>query len=149
MAGVNPTGKEQKRLLLLASDQAALCNARFATVRDSVLGESSWRFATQRHELAADAAAPAFGYTYRYPFDNTVIQVLEVYPDSSTYGYREPLEEWEREGQWILTNHASPIFMKSVDQVEDVSLGPPGFCRAPCAARIGTSPGTTTSARSI
>jgi hypothetical protein len=39
------------------------------------------------------------------------------------------VRDWEREGQAILCNYASPIFIKSVDQVVDVSLWPPGFCR--------------------
>lgn len=106
------------------STLAELFAAQFGPVRDAVLGERAWRFATQRHEIAADEQAPAYGFAYRYAVPSVVIQVLEVSDGTNR------VDTWKREGAFILTDTASPIYIRSVDQVEDVSLWPALFGRA-------------------
>ena len=112
-----------------ASTLAELCSTNFDAVRDAVLGERAWRFATVRRQLAADATAPAWGAAHRYALPKTVIQVLEA--SDGTH----PLPDWRREGGFVLTDQAGPIYIRSVEQIEDVSLWPPGFCQA-VAARL-------------
>ena len=122
-AALELLGVDQIQALDEESSPAELCNAHFVPTRDAVLGEGVWRFAIQRHELAADAEAPAYGYAHRYQLP-TVIQILEA--NDGEY----PLEAWEREGRYLLTDQAGPIYIRSVDQVDDVSLWPPGFSQA-------------------
>lgn len=106
------------------STRADLCSARFPAVRDAVLAERPWRFATARHELAEDGTAPTYGFAHRYAIPSETLQVLDV--TDGTYS----LDAWKREGAFILTDQEAPIFIRSTDQVDDVSLWPPGFCRA-------------------
>lgn len=121
-----------------ASRLAELCNANFNPVRDAVLEERAWRFATTRRAIAAAAAGPAWGYTYRYLLPSSVVRVLEVSDGSA------PLTDWEREGQYVVTNQASPIYVRSIDRVDDPAGWPPGFTMA-VATRLAATLATTIS----
>lgn len=121
-----------------ASKLAELCNANFAPVRDAVLEERAWRFATLRRPIAADATAPSWGYAYRYLLPSTVVRVLEVSDGSSS------LRDWEREGGYVLTDQVSPIYVRCVERVEDPAGWPPGFTMA-VALRLAATLATTLS----
>lgn len=123
------------------SEQARLCAEQFDLVRDAVLGERPWRFATFRHELAAAGDAPAFGYAYQYPLEAKVIRVLDVDVDD--------VDDWRQEGRAVLTNTAGPVFIRSVDQVEDVSSWPPGFCQAVATRLASVLAGPLTESRTL
>ena len=97
-----------------ASTQAELCKANWDAVRDAVLEQREWTFAVARVDLAADAEAPAFGWTARYPLPAECIRVLTA-DDGS--GYAD--FEWVREGGYILASQASPVFIRYLKRVED------------------------------
>lgn len=123
-AALDMLGADRINALEDENSRAELCAARFPACRDAVIGERPWRWATQRHELAADPDAPAYGFAYRYPLPAEVSQVLEASDGD------QPVDVWRREGPFILSDTASPIFIRSVDIIDDVALWPAGFCRA-------------------
>ena len=63
------------------SQEARLCNRRFATVRDAVLRAHPWNIAITRKQLAKDATSPAFGFTNQYtlPTDPYCLRVLSFW----------------------------------------------------------------------
>lgn len=123
-AALDQLGVDRIQSLEDESSRAELCSARFAIVRDAVLGERAWRFAIGRHEIAEDGESPAYGYGRRFPLPSIVVQVLEVSDGA------DDLSDWQREGAFLLANAEGPIFIRSVDQVEDVALWPAVFCSA-------------------
>ena len=63
------------------SKEARLCNRRFDTVRDAVLRAHSWNVAITRASLAADSAAPAFGFSTQFtlPTDPYCLRVISFW----------------------------------------------------------------------
>lgn len=112
------------------SKNAGILKAAFPAIRDAVLEARDWTFATERFDLAPDAALPAFGYAARFALPGSVLRVVscEVLEGSDL--------EWVREGAFILTRDAAPrLFVKGIVRVEDSSLWSPGFAQA-LAARL-------------
>jgi hypothetical protein len=108
-----------------ASTTAELCKANWDAVRDAVLEAKAWTFAVERTSIAADATAPAYGYTLRYQVPSTLLRVLEV-DDGSGHGDIE----WVKEGQHLLTDQASPLYVRYLKRVEDTALWTPAFAMA-------------------
>ena len=107
-----------------ASTLGELCRRNFGPVRDAGLEERAWRFATVRRQLAAAAADPAYGFAYQYLLPSSVVRVLEASDGA------EPLLDWTREGQYVLTNQSGPIYVRSVERMDDPGTWSPGFTQA-------------------
>lgn len=82
--------------------------------RDEIFRKFPWKCLTGRYELAADATAPTFGYTYRYLIPSDVLFIREVIKGTVTLH-----EDWEREGDYILTDQAGPLRIIFTKQEED------------------------------
>lgn len=108
-----------------ATTEAGLCTRLYTPARDAVLAERVWTFATERVTVAADATAPAYGYAYRYAIPSTTLRVLEVGDGTSSSDV-----DWRREGAFVLTDQAGPIFMRVLKRIEDPALWSPGFVQA-------------------
>ena len=71
------------------SKPARLCNQFAQRAIDEVLRLGRWNKATKRKALVADAAAPAFGYTYQYKLPTDFLRMMEVngeeWQDSSEF----------------------------------------------------------------
>lgn len=87
------------------------CRIKWPEVRDAVLRAAFWRCLMARTgPLAADAAAPAFGYTYRYALPAGCVQVMELSVDA----------DWAIEDGWLLTDETLPyIRYVSYDKAAD------------------------------
>jgi hypothetical protein len=107
-----------------ASRSAELCSDLFPVCRDKVLAAARPRFAQVRRSVAADAAAPDWGYTARFPLPSTCVAVLEAREG----GY--PIDDWQAEGGYVLANSAGPLQLRCIDQVEDSGRFSPGFVDA-------------------
>lgn len=128
------------------SDEAKLCSANYALLRDAVLEEREWTFAVERIELSRLAAVPKYGFNYQFQIPATVIRVLQVSRKGDSNGivgtterygtglgsYDEVL--WLKEGTTIRTN-ASEIYARVLQQVTDPTKHSPAFDQA-LAARI-------------
>jgi len=100
--------------------EARLCNARYTFLRDEVLENGNWNFATKRAELAAVVDAPVWGYTYAYQLPADYLRLAEL-------EYEE--QDWEEEGDKILSN-LSTMKIKYVRREDNVSLFTPMFIEA-------------------
>ena len=64
------------------SEAAVLAGLRFSLVRDAVLEEAPWNFATIRKALARSERTPAMDWDYQYPLPTNpyCIKVRDTYP---------------------------------------------------------------------
>lgn len=104
-------------ILSLDDDQteAIVCKAAYNAVRDKVLEDRAWTFATGRIILLPDAVPPAFDYTSRFLIPSNIIRVLQVKSDS-----RDDFLDWIREGQYILCNEAK-LYVRHIERVIDIA----------------------------
>jgi hypothetical protein len=92
------------------SNQARAINAIFESVRRTEIRKHPWNFAKARAQLAADADAPLFGYSYQYTLPADCLRVL---PKS------DPLLDWRIEGKKIVTNESGPLDIVYIADVTD------------------------------
>ena len=111
------------------SHTAEVCVIQLPLVRDVVLGDLHWRFATGRWKVAEDANPPTWGKAHRYLRPADTITVRDASDGT------ESLTDWALEGNYVVTDQASPIYLLTTDRVTDVGLWPPGFCSS-VAARL-------------
>lgn len=95
------------------SKNAILCNQLFDQVLDEVLRNHPWNCATRRIELAQDATAPIFGWTYRYALPNSPYCVKVLYLENSA-------QEFAIEGRWLMTDQGT-VKMKYIARPADVA----------------------------
>jgi len=93
------------------SKVARFCNRRFESARDSVIRSHPWNACIRRAEIAADATAPAFGFTYQYtlptdPFCERVISFWSDLVDNELAAYDSP-SMFKIEGRKILSNEGT------------------------------------------
>lgn len=95
------------------SNRSKLCQAYYPNVRDAVLRAYPWNCAVLRASLARDAAAPTYGYSYRFalPVDPYCLRVLEVEDDV----------EHRIEGRYLLSDESS-VKIKYIARVTDPGL---------------------------
>lgn len=89
---------------------ANLCKRNWPGVRDEVLRDHPWNFAVRRAVLAPSTTAPAWGFTYQFPFAADHLRLLEV-RDLST-------GEYQVEGRNILAND-SALYVRYIAKIED------------------------------
>jgi len=107
------------------SNQANVISDIYEQIRDDLLGTHSWNFAAARAELARDATAPAFGFTYRYALPADWIRTVSVHDNDAGIGTIDHKEE----GLFI---HASVenVFLRYVKRVTDANSMTAQFRRA-------------------
>ena len=115
------------------STEAQLCNANFADLRDAVLEDAAWTFATKRYTLTPEANTPDWGYSNQFTIPAEVLRVLQV-TDDPLYVNGGSTFDWRREENKILCD-VDKVYLKAVIQVTDASRFPPAFSQA-LAARI-------------
>lgn len=108
------------RVIALTDDtpHARLMSEQYPKVRDDLLRGHPWNFAIVRTLLAATTTSPAYKYTYQYRVPADCVRVLDI--DSQDF-------EWEREGQYIVTDSNS-LGIRYVRRVTEVGLFDSNFC---------------------
>ena len=104
--------------------RAKRVNAIYQDVRDAVIRDASWNFATVRVQLAALAAAPAFTWAkqHQMPENPYCLRVLDVYSGDERIDHVV-------EGRKILSDYAT-INLLYLKRVVDSSLFDPMFIEA-------------------
>jgi hypothetical protein len=111
--------------LLDDSDNALLCRHVYPDARDELLALIQPQAAIRRTLLAA-TTAPTFGYTYAFALPTGTLLPLETDDESI---------RWEREGNTIVTD-TTPIYLRYIWRLEDVTKFPQGFKRALIACLV-------------
>lgn len=107
------------------SVNARACRTVYESVRDSELRANVWNFAIGRAQLAEEATAPSWGKNHQYQLPS---DFLRLAPDDEHCNYFD--KDWVIEGKFILTDDVSPIRIRYVKRIDDVTLFDPLFERA-------------------
>lgn len=113
------------RIISLGDDnkQSRAVLSCFDDLRDDELRSHRWSFAMKRTSLAADAEAPAFGFTYAYtlPADFLRIDLVnDEFPAVVMDNYiGMETNEYTIEGNKILANIAAPLKLRYIARIED------------------------------
>ena len=117
------------------SREARWMKANYPFIRDAVLEERQWTFATAR-ETSTVADMDAFGAMYVHPRPTTWISVKRVYRDVSAQTVDNYIksEGWRMEGGSVLAVEPT-VYMWGTDRITDTGAYSPLFVQA-LAARI-------------
>ena len=102
--------------------------------RDYLLERLPWKFALDRDEIAADATAPAWGWSYRYLLPTDALRIIPLTRDGSWSG---PLVPYEIEGSYILCDFSGPLRLRYVNRITNEGSFSNAFCEV-LAARLAT-----------
>jgi hypothetical protein len=115
-----------------SSNEARLCNANYADLRDAVLEDAVWSFAIKRARITKLVAAPEYGFASQFTLPSDTIRVLNVQDGGNDTDPDIP--EWQREGNTIVCDR-DVIYIKYIARITDTALFSSGFKQA-LAARI-------------
>lgn len=99
----------------------------YPTIRDALIRRHPWNFAIERRQLAADAAGPEYGWTYRYKLPADVIRVLPLTANGEFNG--DPVPHILEAG-YVLTNKAGPLKVRLLVRVNEPARFDPLFTNA-------------------
>jgi hypothetical protein len=92
-----------------SSPPARLANQTYADIRDSLLREYAWNFATQRASIAVSVTTPDWGYAYAYDLPATCLRLIEINNASDV--------DWRNEAGTIVTDIATPLQIRFIGTV--------------------------------
>ena len=130
--GLSWLGQDSIASLEDDSDTAKLCKANYGPLRDAVLTEVAWTFATGRL-ISITADLDDWGQRYKHAIPHDWLQVLRVYRNVSS-DRKLKSDGWVREGSFILSKDAT-VYMWGIKRIADTSLFSPAFAQC-LAARI-------------
>ena len=113
--------------------EANLCAANYEHLRDAVMEEGKWTFATRRIQLVETAENPTFGYENSYQIPPDVLSIIFATQYQDNKNDTGELD-WRREEDQILCD-ADQIFVKCIIRITDPSKFSSMFNQA-LAARI-------------
>jgi hypothetical protein len=125
-----------------ATVEGQLCKANYSLLRDAVIEEGKWTFATERFKLLPDTVSPVYGYSAKFRLPSTVFIVIEATVYNAATNNHQGAQgangvsdlNWRREGDFIVCNE-SQIYCKCIVQVIDPKKFTRMFTQA-LAARI-------------
>jgi len=115
------------------SRAANLCKANYELLRDAVLEERMWGFAT--HKAVSEVQdKDAWGMAFAHPIPAQFLGVFRVFKRIMPDGSGVPAEDWRNEEGNIVTRY-SKIYLWGTKEVSDTKMFPSMFVQA-LAARI-------------
>lgn len=112
----------EDRILALDPDgskKARLCYTNYAPLRDAVLEEAAWTFATRRYQLDPVQESPVYGYGNKFLIPSKVLVVIEA-DDNANFLNGVSNLDWRREENHIVSD-AGVIYAKCIVQITDVA----------------------------
>jgi len=100
-AALSKLGEQAILAVTDASAPGRLANRTYADIRDALLREFPWNFATKRASLAADPVAPTWGFARKFNLPSDCLRVVELNNDAD--------EDWRNEGRTIVTDITAPL----------------------------------------
>ena len=101
-----------EQALLSVADQSVpgrLANRTYKDIKEALLREYPWNFATKRIALTADAAAPVWGFDFAYNLPQDLLRLIQLDNDDDA--------DWRNESGQIVTDKTSPINIRYVASV--------------------------------
>lgn len=121
---LNLIGAKRINALSDSTENARACNDIYDQVRDQILEEQDWSFASIRQELSADPTAPTgddYNYRYNLPTSPKCIVVRGIVNNEGA--------DYQIEGDFLLTNETS-VTIRYTAQITDTSKFTEGFIAA-------------------
>lgn len=109
--------------------EATICKAIYDDIRDLVLEDADWTFATKRYLLTPEAETPAWGYMFQFTILPEVLRVINASDSIDRLNGDSDLD-WRREGNLILCDISTNLYMKGVRQITDPAKFSAGFTQA-------------------
>ncbi len=107
-----------------SNEAARVANDTYASLRDAVLTDAPWDFATTRQELSANATAPIFGFDNAFDLPSAPFCLLP----------REIVNlisyQWRVEGRQIITSHEAPLQLIYTARITNADEFSPQFVEA-------------------
>ena len=100
-AALSKLGEQTLLAVTDPSPPGRLANRTYADIRDALLREFPWNFATKRASLAADPVAPTWGFERKFNLPSDCLRVVELNNDAD--------EDWRNEGRTIVTDITAPL----------------------------------------
>ena len=94
--------------------RAVTMNAIYTQNRDAELRSNAWSFALHRDSLSASTTAPAHTYDHAYPLPSDCLRLYDV----------DEGQEYQVEGNAILTNYDAPLKIRYVRNVSESEFDP-------------------------
>lgn len=121
-----------------SSTEWELCNLNYDSIRDAVLEEREWTFATARKVLNPNSTIESFGSESNFLIPSDNIRVLTVH-DPAALGIgaiingsvhkRSQIADWQIEGKYIIVV-AKEINIRYIKRILDPNEYTPGFVQA-------------------
>jgi hypothetical protein len=111
--------------LTSGTPEANAANDLYDPHRLKLLRSHHWNFATKRAALARLAAAPAFGFEYKYQTPSDFLRIVSVHPDDQGISNIE----YKLESDDIHTD-AEEVYLRYVANIVDPNLMSPDFREA-------------------
>lgn len=111
-----------------ATPEARACLTAFDTTRRSALRRYPWNFAITRAVLAPDTTTPtavAQEFTHQFTLPAGCLRVLR--PNT-------PSLDWKIEGRKLLTNDGDTVYLRYIEDIEDVAAWDSAFYEVFAAA---------------
>lgn len=109
-AALSKLGEQPLLVITDNSPPGQLANRTYDDLRDALLGEFPWNFATKRASLAASVDTPEWGFDFQYNLPGDLLRLVEV-NDAVDTG-------WRNEGGKVVTNMEAPLEIKYIGSVE-------------------------------
>ena len=100
-----------------ASKNARQCNLAYNPVREALLSDHAWAFATGRAQLAADATPPEFGRANAFELPADYLRIADDYPEDNFNSI-----DYVVEGRKILTDFDAPLEIRYIKNITDPNL---------------------------
>ena len=115
-AGLSKLGEQSLLAISDPSPAGRLASRTYADIRDSLFEEYPWSFATKRASLAAEEAAPEWGFARSFPLPADLLRLLDLNNNGDA--------DWRNEGQKIVTDIAAPLQIRYVARVPVDTMTP-------------------------
>lgn len=113
-AALSKLGEQALLAITDNSPPGKLANRTYADLRDALLREFPWNFATKRTSLAADVATPAWGFSFQYSLPGDCLRLIALNNQSDL--------NWRNEGGKIVTDMEAPLEIMYVGETPVASM---------------------------
>jgi len=108
-AALSKLGEQAILAVTDPSPPGRLANRTYADIRDALLREFPWNFATKRASLAAETTAPKWGFVRSFVLPSDLLRLVSVNNTDD--------QEWRNESGRVVTDIEAPLQIKYVASV--------------------------------
>jgi hypothetical protein len=108
-SALSKIGEEAILAVTDPSPAARIANRTYGDIRDALIREFPWNFATKRASLAAEVATPVWGAVRQFVLPSDLLRLLEINNTED--------QDWRLESGRVVTDMTAPLEIKYVAAV--------------------------------